>query len=97
MAEEKGFRLLDRFKKTYQKTINKLSGKIRKVALGAVSVVAVSAAAAVPAGVFAGPVAAALFESNFAGLTGAALTSACLAMAGGGAIAVWWFLSRLMK
>ena len=79
---------VDRFKKTYQKTINKLSGKMQKVALGAVSVVAISAAAAATAGVFAGPVAVALFGSNFAGVTGAALTSACLAMAGGGAIAV---------
>ena len=35
---------VDRFKKTYQKTINKLSGKMQKVALGAVSVVAISAA-----------------------------------------------------
>ena len=79
---------VDRFKKTYQKTINKLSGKMQKVALGAVSVVAISAAAAATAGIFAGPVAVALFGSNFAGVTGAALTSACLAMAGGGAIAV---------
>lgn len=79
---------VDRFKKTYQKTIDKLSGKMQKVALGAVSVVAISAAAAATAGIFAGPVAVALFGSNFAGMTGAALTSACLAMAGGGAIAV---------
>ena len=79
---------VDRFKKTYQKTIDKLSGKMQKVALGAVSVVAISAAAAATAGIFAGPVAVALFWSNFAGMTGAALASACLAMAGGGAIAV---------
>lgn len=75
-----------RFQKTYQKTIDKLSGKLQKVALGAVSIVAVSAIAAATAGAMAGPIAVALFGGNFT-LHGAALTSACLAMAGGGAVA----------
>lgn len=77
---------IQRFQKTYQKSIDKLTGKIQKVALGAVSIVAVSAIAAATAGVMAGPIAVALFGSNFT-FGGAALTSACLAMAGGGAIA----------
>lgn len=77
---------IERFKKAYQKSFNKLSGKVQKVALGAVSVVAVAAAGAATAGVFAGPIAVSLFGGNFA-LHGAALTSASLAFAGGGTIA----------
>ena len=79
---------VDRFQKTYQKSVSRLSGRAQKIALGAVSVVAVAAIGAATAGAFAGPVAVALFGSNFAGLSGAALTSACLAWAGGGAVAV---------
>lgn len=75
-----------RFQKAYQKSIDKLTGKIQKIALGAVSVVAVSAITAATAGALAGPIAVALFGSNFT-FGGAALTSACLAMAGGGAVA----------
>jgi hypothetical protein len=40
------------------------------------------------AGFLVGPIAVALVGSNFAGLSGAALTSACLAYLGGGAIAM---------
>lgn len=78
---------IDRFEKTYNKTIDQLTGKWTKYALGAVSVVAIAAIVAASAGIAAGPIAVALFGSEFAGLSGAALTSACLAMAGGGAIA----------
>lgn len=68
---------IQRFQKTYQKSMDKLTGKVQKVALGALSVVAVSAIAAATAGVMAGPIAVAMFGSNFVA-HGAALTSACL-------------------
>lgn len=77
---------IDRFGKTYQKVYDKLSGKYTKMALGVVTVVAVGSLAAAAAGLFAGPIAVTLFGANFASLHGAALTSACLAFAGGGAI-----------
>lgn len=80
---------IDRFKKTYKKSIDRLQGgKLKKVAIGAVGVVALAAIGAATAGAAAGPIAVMLFGESFAGLGGAALTSACLAMAGGGAIAV---------
>lgn len=78
---------IDRFGKTYKKAMNKLSGKGTKLALGAVSVVAASAAVAATAGALAGPIAVALTGSSFTGLSGAALTSASLALLGGGSIA----------
>lgn len=82
---------IDRFQKTYSKTLDKLTGKWQKVAIGALSVVAIAAIAAATAGAAAGPIAVAMFGSEFAGLSGAALTSACLAMVGGGAIAAGGF------
>jgi len=78
---------VDRFKKTYAKSISKLTGKLTKVLLYVASTIAIAAIAAATAGVFAGPIAIALFSSEFVGITGAALTSVCLAMVGGGAIA----------
>jgi hypothetical protein len=79
---------VDRFKDTYKKSLNEISGKYLKIGLGVVSVIAIAAIAAATAGAGAGPIAVAIFGSQFTGLSGAALTSACLAMAGGGAIAV---------
>ena len=78
---------IDRFRNTYSKSISKISGKINKIALGVLSTIAITAIFAATAGALSGPLAVALFGSQFAGLSGAALTSACLAMAGGGAIA----------
>lgn len=77
---------IDRFGKTYKKTMDKLTGKGMKVALGAVSVVAASAAVAATAGALAGPIAVALVGSGFT-YSGAALTAASLALLGGGSIA----------
>lgn len=79
---------IERLHKTYKKSIDQITGKGGKIALGIVSVVAVAAIAAAGAAIFAGPIAVALFGGQFAGLSGAALTAACLAMAGGGAIAI---------
>lgn len=82
---------VDRYQKTYTKTLDKLTGKGLKIALGVVGVVAIAAVVAATAGIAAGPIAVGLFGSEFAGLGGAALTSACLAMVGGGAIAAGGF------
>lgn len=79
---------IERLHKTYDKSIDQITGKVGKIALSIISVVAIAAIAAAGAAIFAGPIAVALFGSQFAGLSGAALTAACLAMAGGGAIAI---------
>lgn len=79
---------IDRLDKTYTKSLSKISGKVGRVVTKLAIVIAVAALAAALTAAFAGPIAVALFGSEFAGLSGAALTSACLAMAGGGAIAV---------
>ena len=76
---------IDRFKKTYSVTISKLKGT--KIPLYIVSTLAIAAIVAATAGTLSGPIAVALYASQFPGLSGAALTSACLAIAGGGAIA----------
>jgi len=78
---------IDRFKKTYSKSLSKVTGKATKIALRVVSVVAIAAVAAATAGVLAGPIAVAIFAPAYVGIYGASLVSACLAMAGGGAIA----------
>jgi len=78
---------IDRFKKTYSKSLSKLTGKANKIVVSVLAIVAFAALAAATAGVLAGPIAVALFGSEFVGLAGASLMSACLAMAGGGAIA----------
>ena len=79
---------IERFRKTYNQTLTQLSGKRTKIALGAVSTLAIAAIFAATAGALAGPIAVAMFGGQFAGLGGAALTQACLALAGGGALAV---------
>lgn len=78
---------VERYEKMYNRAINIGSGKKQKIVTTVVSVLAVGAITAATAGAFAGPIAVTLFGSQFAGLSGAALTSACLAFAGGGAIA----------
>lgn len=78
---------VDRFKKTYSKSISKITGKGTKIAFAIVTTIAITAMVAATAGILSGPIAVTLYGSQFVGLSGAALTSACLAMAGGGAIA----------
>lgn len=78
---------IDRYLNTYKKMYRKISGKSAKAVITGVSIFAASAVVAAIAAVFAGPIAVAIFGPQFA-LHGAALTSACLAMAGGGAIAL---------
>lgn len=77
---------VERFQKAYKKARSRISGGGKNIAIGRLSVVAVTGMAAV-CGVLAGPIAVALVGSNFAGLYGAALTSTSLAYFGGGAIA----------
>jgi len=78
---------LDQLHNTYTKSINQISGKAGKMATKVLAVVAIGAIAAALTAVGAGPIAVGLFGSQFSGLTGIALTNACLALAGGGAIA----------
>lgn len=89
LAEDSGLidgKYIDRYLKTYEKMYRKVSGKSAKALITSISILAVTAIAAAIAAIFAGPIAVAIFGSGFE-LSGAALTSACLAMAGGGAIA----------
>lgn len=77
-----------RLRKSYNKHIQELS-EILKVLVKTISITAcITIIVVATAGAFAGPIAVALVGSNFAGLSGAALTSACLAYLGSGAIAV---------
>ena len=76
-----------RLRKSYDKRMNELN-EVLKTVITSLSITAVIAIVAVAtAGALAEPIAVALVGSNFAGLSGAALTSACLAYLGGGAIA----------
>ena len=76
-----------RLRKSYNKRMNELN-EVLKTVITSLSITAVIAIVTVTtAGSLAGPIAVALVGSNFAGLSGAALTSACLAYIGGGAIA----------
>ena len=76
-----------RLRKSYNKRMNELN-EVLKTVITSLSITAVIAIVTVTtAGALAGPIAVALVGSNFAGLSGAALTSACLAYIGGGAIA----------
>lgn len=77
-----------RLRKCYDKCLRELN-EVLKTVITTLSITAVITVVVVfTAGAFAGPIAVALVGSNFAGLSGAALTSACLAYLGGGAIAV---------
>ena len=78
---------IDRYLDTHKKVYRKISGKGAKAIITGLAIVAVTAIAAALSAGFAGPIAVAIFGANFE-FTGAALTAACLAMAGGGAVAV---------
>ena len=79
---------IKRLRKCYDKVLRELN-EVLKTALTSVTITAgIAIVATATAGVFAPAIAVALVGSNFAGLSGAALTSACLAYLGGGAIAI---------
>lgn len=81
------FGYVKRLRKSYNKRMNELN-EVLKMVITSLSITAVIAIVTIAsAGAFAGPIAVALVGSNFTGLSGAALTSACLAYLGGGAIA----------
>ncbi|MBQ7918736.1 MAG: hypothetical protein IJ324_02175 [Lachnospiraceae bacterium] len=78
---------IKRLRKCHSKVLRELN-EVLKTALTSLAVSAgIAIAAIITAGAFAPAIAVALVGSNFAGLSGAALTSACLAYLGGGAIA----------
>ena len=79
---------IKRFKDTYSKSINKITGKVKNVTVVTVSVVAISAIAATISSIFSRQISVSLFGGNYEGLHGAALANACLAFAGGGAVAM---------
>ena len=79
---------IKRLRKCYDKVLRELN-EVLKTVITSLSITAIVAIVAIAtAGAFAPAIAVALVGSNFAGLSGAALTSACLAYLGGGAIAV---------
>lgn len=79
---------IKRLRKAYDKILRELS-EVHKALLATLSVTAIIAIITIATVGALGPViAVALVGSNFAGLSGAALTAACLAYLGGGAIAV---------
>lgn len=77
---------IKRLRKCYDKVIRELN-EVSKAVIKGISITAgVTIATVLTAGMFAPSIAVALVGSNFAGLNGAALTSACLAYLGGGAV-----------
>lgn len=78
--------------KRLRKSYDKVCRELNEVLKTAITSIAITAGVAIitiaTAGALAPTIAVALVGSNFAGLSGAALTSACLAYLGGGAIAV---------
>ena len=83
---DKGY--INRLRKCYDKVIFEMKEVLKGLLIGGAIAVGISIVTIATAGALAGPIAVALVGSNFAGLSGAALTSACLAYLGGGAIAV---------
>ena len=76
-----------RLRKCYDKVCREMN-EVLKTAITSITITAgVVIVTIATAGALASPIAVALVGSNFAGLSGAALTSACLAYLGGGAIA----------
>lgn len=79
---------IKRLRKCYGKVTREMN-EVLKTAITSISVTAVITVVVVAtAGAFAPAIATVLVGSQFAGLSGAALTSACLAYLGGGAVAV---------
>lgn len=76
-----------RLRKCYDKVCRELN-EVLKIAITSIAITAgIAIVTVITAGSFAPAIAVSLVGSNFAGLSGAALTNACLAYVGGGAIA----------
>ena len=78
---------IKRLRKCYDKVVIKMKEVLKGLLIGGAITAGIAIVTIATAGALAGPIAVALVGSNFAGLSGAALTSACLAYLGGGAIA----------
>ena len=78
---------IKRLRKCYEKVVFEIKEVLKGLLVGGAITAGIAIVTIATAGALAGPIAVALVGSNFAGLSGAALTSACLAYLGGGAIA----------
>jgi hypothetical protein len=78
---------IKRLRKCYEKVVFEMKEVLKGLLVGGAISAGIAIVTIATAGALAGPIAVALVGSNFAGLSGAALTSACLAYLGGGAIA----------
>lgn len=78
---------IKRLRKCYEKVVFEMKEVLKGLLVGGAITAGIAIVTIATAGALAGPIAVALVGSNFAGLNGAALTSACLAYFGGGAIA----------
>ena len=79
---------IKRLRKCYDKVLFEMKEVLKGILIGGAITAGLAIITIATAGAFAPAIAVALVGSNFAGLSGAALTSACLAYLGGGAIAV---------
>lgn len=78
---------INRLRKCYNKVLRELNEVLKTVITSVTITAGIAIVAIATAGAFAPAIAVALVGSNFAGLSGVALTGACLAYLGGGAIA----------
>ena len=78
---------IKRLRKCYDKVVLEMKEVLKGVLIGGAITAGIAIVTIATAGALAGPIAVFLVGSNFAGLSGAALTGACLAYLGGGAIA----------
>jgi len=78
---------IKRLRKCYDKVVFEMKEVLKGILIGGAITAGVAIITIATAGIFAPVIAVALVGSNFAGLNGAALISACLAYIGGGAIA----------
>lgn len=79
---------IKRLRKCYGKVVLEMKEVLKGILIGGAITAGIAIITIVTAGALAPAIAVALVGSNFAGLSGAALTSACLAYLGGGAIAI---------
>jgi len=78
---------IGRLRKCYDKVVFEMKEVLKGILIGGAITAGIAIITIATTGVLAPAIAVALVGSNFAGLSGAALTSACLAYLGGGAIA----------
>ena len=79
---------IKRLRKCYDKVVLEMKEVLKGLLIGGAITAGIAIITIATAGALAPAIAIALVGSNFAGLSGAALTSACLAYLGGGAIAI---------